>query len=91
MASRRDVQATGLEKRQRSIAKSSMELETKPTFNMLPVVLYVASTVLNDISSLDVPHPLCLYIHTIQVFRKVTTQLSPLEYITKQNKLCCDT
>ena len=70
-----------------------MELESKPTLNMLPVVLYVTSTVsmivLNDISSLDVPHPLCLYIHTIQVFIKVTTQLSQLEYITKQNKLCC--
>ena len=65
-----------------------MELGSKPTLNMLPVVLYVASTVpmivLNDISSLDVPHPLCLYIHKIEVFIKVTTQLSPLEYITKQ-------
>ena len=71
-----------------------MELESKPTLNMLPVVLYVTSTVsmivLNDISSLDVPHTLCLYIHTIQVFIKITTQLRPLEYITKQNKLCCD-
>ena len=65
-----------------------MELESKLTLNMLPVVLYVTSTVsmivLNDISSLDVPHPLCLYIHKIEVFIKVTTQLSPLEYITKQ-------
>jgi len=46
-----------------------MELESKPTLNMLPVVLYVASTVsmivLNDISSLDVPPLLCLYIHKI--------------------------
>jgi len=71
-----------------------MKLESKPTLNMLPVVLYVASTisisVLNNISSLDVPHPLCLYIHTIQVFIKVTTQLSQLEYITKQNRLCYD-
>ena len=71
-----------------------MELESKLTLNMLPVVLYVASTVpmivLNDILSLDVPQPLCLYIHTIQVFIKVTTQLSPLEYITKPNKLCYD-